>query len=240
MSTIEAFGQHKPARFPSASFILSIAAAGLFLGSAALQVVASLQRWVMFRGSRGSGELSVEDHLFDYAFPTGTWENIGTTAQLFGAGTLMQALGILAMVFGVLALPRAAGRRSVVAVVAKIVLAVLVAAWCGLTGAHALLSGVTGVPSPLQHLWALDMVGFAGLVALGVLLGRRSWAAMAACVFLIGSTWVGYFVAAYLMAPTLAGYTSHDTTPWTETIVAASTVVAGIAMLFFAWATARR
>lgn len=91
--------------------------------------------------------------------PTDTWEHIGTMAQFFGTGALMQALGILAKTFGVLALSAAAAGRSVVVAVVEILIAVLVAACFGISGAHALISGITCVPSPLQHMCALDVGG---------------------------------------------------------------------------------
>lgn len=153
---------------------------------------------------------------------------------------MVQALGVLAMALAVLMLPGKTGRRSGVAAVLEIVLALLVAAWFGVNGAHALVSGIIGTPSPLQHLWALELVGFAGLIALGVIWWRRSWAAMIACAFLLGSSMVGSLIAGYLIAPTITGYISHDTTPWTETVVAVWTALAGVAMLLAAWAAAVR
>lgn len=241
MSTIEASGQHRrTGPFPWASVIWSLTAAGLLLSSAVLQHIAAIQRWVVFNGSRGPTELSVEDHLFDYNFPTDAWVPVGTAAQVYGTGTLIQALGVLAMAFGVLALPGAASRRRVVFAIMEIVIALLVAAWLGLNGAHALVSGIIGTPSPLQHWWALDWIGVAGLVALGVLWWRRSWAAMIACAFLLGSSLMGYyFVASLMITPLITGYISHDTTPWTETVVATWTALAGVAMLLAAWAATR-
>ena len=217
-----------------------LAAAGLFLGSAVLQLVASLQRWVVFSGSRAPDDLSAEDHVFDYRFPMDPWESVGSTAELFGAGLLIQALGVLCMAVGVLALSGSAARRSAKAAVLEIVLALLVAGSLGVNGAHALASGAAGAPSPLQHMEAVGIVGFAGLVALAVLWRRRLPAAMAACLFLLGSSGAGYFVATYLIAPVFAGGISHDTTPWTETVVAASTAAAGLAIIVAARAVARR
>jgi len=197
----------------------------------------------MFSGSREPGEPSAEDHLFDYYFPLDPWESVGSAALLFGAGMLVQAFGILTMAIGVLAAPGAAEGRSIVAAgtiaAGECVLAVLIAALFGIYGVHALLSGVNGVPSQLQQLWPLSLLGLAGLFALAALWWRRLRAAMAACLFLMGSTLAGYFVATYLIAPLFFG-TSHDTAPWTEAVVAASTVGAGIAMVFAARDVVRR
>lgn len=63
---------------------------------------------------------------------------------------------------------------------------------------------------------------------------------MMACLFLIGSTWLGYFIATYQIAPIFAGYMSHDTAPWTETVVAVWTATAAVAMIFAAGDVARR
>jgi hypothetical protein len=62
---------------------------------------------------------------------------------------------------------------------------------------------------------------------------------MTACVFLIGSTALGGMLAASLIAPLIANGGSHDTTPWTESVVAASTAAAGLAMIFAAGAAVR-
>ena len=242
MATIEVPDHRtRTRRFPWAPVLGSLLAAGLFLASGVLQLTASLQRWVVFRGSRAGDDVSAEDHLFDYSFPYEPWEPIGTAAQLYGLGYLFLALGVLAMPLGLAALTRTARRRSVLVfiVLGEIVLAIVVSGSFAIHGVHALISGFTGVPSPLQHSGALSFwVGVLGLVVLAVL-WRRSRAAVAACVFLIGATDLGYLLAAFVIAPVFAGGTSHDTTPWTETVVAASTVAAGIAMIVAALETIR-
>ena len=223
--------------------IWSLAAAGLFLGSAVLQFIASLQRWV-FSDSQARNGVSADDHLFDYSFPRDPWENIGTAAQFFGAGTLVLALGVLAMAVGVVAMPSAGARPGIVIIVAfaviELALALLVAGGLGINGAHALLSGMTGVPSSLKDSGALGWSGMYWLIILGGCWLRRSQAAAVACLFLIGATELGYVVAAFMIAPIFAGGISYDTTRWTETVVAASTAAAGVAMLLAARATARR
>ncbi len=235
MSTFDASGQRRRTdHLPWASIISLLAAAGLFMGSALLQLIASLQRWVVFSGSRQLGDISAEDHLFDYYFPFDPWVPVGTAAQLFGIGALIQALGVLVMAVGVATLPNVSERHRGIAAImvsVEIALAVLVAAWFGLHGAHALASGTSGTPSSLQHLFLLGFVSTDALIALAVLWRNKLWAASVACVFLIGLSLAGYLLATYVIAPLFAG-SSHDTAPWTETVVAASTAAAGIAMLF--------
>lgn len=208
--------------------VWSLIAAGLFFGSAALQLIASLQRWVVFRAA--NLEFVAENHLYDYSFPYAPWENAGTSAQLFGTATLLLALGVLATAFSVAAIPRTPRRRIAAAIDAA--LGILVAGSFAITGAHALISGITGTPSPLYEYGALGWVAVVGLIILIVRWARRSPAAMMACLFLMGATGLGYFIAAFQIAPLLTGYASHDTTPWTETVVAIWTALAGTANLF--------
>ena len=211
--------------------------------SAALQLAASLQRWVVFRASLAPVEVSAEDHLYDYFFPADPWESIETAAQLFGWGTLVQALGVAAMATGVVLLPRRASglgsggpnhaKAATLALVGELLPAVLIAAWFGAVGWHALASGAAGTPSPLQN---AGTIGWLAVVALCIL-GAR-WMSMlapasAACFFLLGSTWPGIVVAMYMIAPLFGGQ-SHDTSPWTETVMAATTAAAGVSMLLAA------
>lgn len=212
-----------------------IASAVLFLGSAALQFAASLQRWVVFRRGRPPDEFAAEDHAYDYFIPTDPWESIGNAAILFGAATLVQACGVVSLAAGVALLPRTPGKKNGAAMAGGCVAAVLLAAWFTVQGIHALASGVDGVPSALQfaiHLWAP--------IAMAVLWAGKSAAASAASLFLLGSTFVGYFAANFILAPLVAGYTSHDTTPWMETVLAASTAGAAVALVFAARTVCRR
>ncbi|NVM96557.1 hypothetical protein [Arthrobacter wenxiniae] len=227
------------------SIACQLTAAGLFVVPAALQFVASLQRGVWFSGSRAPAQVSIEDHRFDYYRAWDPWEHIGTAGQFFGSGILLQVLGLLAMAAGVLAQPVAAARRVTAAALAAVesVLVLLVAATFGVIGTHALVSGMNGTPSQLQGssalFRALMVVGSAGLVSLGPLWRAKLRAAMAACAFRFGSTVMGYLIATYVMAPVISGG-QHDTAPGPETVVAASTGLAGVAMLFAVSALAGR
>jgi hypothetical protein len=232
-----------------------LTAVALLAGSALLQLVASLERWVTLVAGWTRTDFSIEDHRFDYSYPAQPWENLGSTAQFFGAGMILLVLGVIAVARATAqgavtqgaagrrteshgaAAPGAeaqgtAGRRSGDRTTRVLVGAV--AASFGLTGAHALVSGLIGFPAPLQYLpiqLLLSLVAVVGLVALAVRWLRVSPAASVACVLLLGATLPGFYLASFQIAPALVGYQSYDTTPFTETIVAASTALAALAML---------
>jgi hypothetical protein len=209
---------------PRASVRWSLAAAGLILGSAALQLIASLQRWVTFGAAWTPGEPLVEDNLFDYSYPADPWVNVGTAAQCFGAGYLLLSLGVYALL-------RAAPPSQMVRMR---VLTLIVAGSFAIDGGHALVSGLAGSPSPVQYvmvaLWLLSLVAFVCLVLLGVLWLQTSWPVSVACLFLFGATVPGYLWAMFTLAPLITGYQSHDTTPWAETVVAGSTAAAAVGL----------
>lgn len=233
-------------RLRRTSIICLLTAAGLFLCSAVLQFAASLQRWVVFSGSLGPTDLSAEDHVYDYFFPWVDWVPIGSAAQVFGVGILLQAVGVLVMGFGVIPrIARAAGgggvrhAAAVVAMVAAETLTVLaISAAFALLGAHALISGMAGSASSLQAWMAVVWIPSVGLVALTLSWVRSLPAAATACLFLIGSSWAGYLLATYLIAPVFSG-ASHDTARWTETVIALSTAAAGTFLIVAARKVAR-
>lgn len=200
-----------------------IAAAALVLASAVLQYLASMQRWVEAASTWTPTDRLVEDSLFDYFHPADPWENVGTAAQTFGAGYLLLALGVLAI-------GRASPDRSTLALVA----CRIVAASFALVGLHALISGLLGAPTvlqstPLQLLRGL--VEFVALVFLAASGARTSITTSLTWLLLIGATLLGYLVSTFLIAPAVTGYQSFDTTPHTETVVAAWTAAAGVALL---------
>lgn len=84
------------------------------MGSAALQCAASLQLRAVFRDPHSPEALWGEDHVYEYFFPVQPWQNVGSAAQFFGAGSLLRALGIAAMKAGALIMPAAATRRRAV------------------------------------------------------------------------------------------------------------------------------
>ncbi|WP_105036882.1 hypothetical protein [Cryobacterium aureum] len=225
MTTATAHNSALPSRTPGkASSLWSTMAGGLFLASATLQLIASLQRWVVYSAGWTRTDSLIEDHRFDYFYPSDPWENVGVAAQLFGAGMILLALGVLALANT----PRLRVGRSTQVVPLVVALAF------GITGVHAVVSGLAGIPSPAQYLpvqIALSLIQSVGLLFLGLRWLPASWSATVSCLFLLGSTLPGYLVATFVIAPALAGYQSYDTTPWTETIVAATTALAGIGLL---------
>ena len=235
----ETGGYAREVRFRKTSFLFLLAAAALFLVSFALQLNASLQRWVTFSGTRGPTDTSVEDHIYDYFFPFEEWVPIGNAAQLLGAGLLLQVLGLLAMALGVMLLPPAAkvfGRTATLAIAAvEILLVLLVAAAFAFHGGLVLVAGLNGAPSAVEIgpgvFWPMLLVALLGLAALALSWGNRLRAAGVACAFLIGSTMAGYLLATYMVAPIFFG-SSHDTARFTETVVAASTAAAAVALVF--------
>lgn len=197
------------------------------LGSAGLQLVAAIERWVVHSDAWTRGDASVEDHLFDYSSPAAPWEHLGSTAQFFGAGILLLALGFLAASRAVPETNSAFQR----------VLVVVVAVSFASSGAHALVSGVFGAPTLLQVPPLpsfLSLAGFVGLILLASRWLRSAWLASVACVLLLGSTMPGYLLASFQIAPAIVGYQSHDTTPWTEAVVAVTTGAAGTVLLIAA------
>lgn len=205
--------------------------ATFLLLSAVLQVVASLERWVVARGGDESTDMSIEDHRFDYIVPAEPWENVGAAAQWFGAGSLALAAGVVLLGL--------AGSRSAV----RIALVVLAAGPFALAGIHAFASGLLGIPSALvvvvSSLLSLGVQVIA-VVALGVHTMRESRLRGLALVLVAGSTIAGLLVATFVIAPMIAGYQSYDTTPWSETVVAVWTAVPGIVAVAAAVAAARR
>jgi hypothetical protein len=223
---------------PRAPVLLRAVAVVLLVLSAWLQLDASLERWVVARGSWTRRDRWIEDHLFDYALPADPWEPVGDAAQQHGVGMILLAVALVALAVAL------GGTR-----VTSGVLLVLVAGPFAVQGVHALASGVLGRPSPLAHtLGVLTLVQLAGGVAVVALvvavLVRRaptlgSPADAIAVVLALGASVPGYLLATFAIAPLIHGTASYDTTPWTETVVAASTAAAALAMIVGALVAAR-
>ncbi|GAA1877711.1 hypothetical protein GCM10009715_25540 [Paeniglutamicibacter psychrophenolicus] len=218
-------------RFGAASPTLLLAAAVLFLVSALIQQQASRQGWDLF-SSQMAEEAPGADPL----------EQFAAINRLIGAATGLKVLGILAMAAGVPALPRAAGRRK--AAVAGSVAAFLAAGAFAAWAIRALVTGTSGTqtimaesPFPERMLLLLSL---AGLVAAAISWRGSSLPATFACVFLLGSTVLGDFTAAILLAPLLAMFAGDGFFPWNEMVVIASTAAAGLSMLFAVGSLVRR
>lgn len=219
--------------------LLLIVAAGLFFASALVQWNASMQRWVTFSGSTDSNGPSAEDHMYDYYLPSEEWVPIGSAAELLGIGLLLMAMGFAVFATAVLLIPDPTKDhiKAVAAMSLGFDLLLVLAtagsfAWMGL---HTLLSGLQGAEAGLLDSGLVRQLllylGFLAPVILAVRWRNRLPAASITCVFLLGSTIVGYMVSTYLLAPLIAGM-SHDTARWTETVIAVSTAAAGVATVY--------
>ena len=212
----------------SACFLLTSV---LLFAAAALQQAASLQRWVTLVESEPENVIFAEDHRYDYFFPSGLWVNYGSVTEQYSLATLLLTLGMISLSFGVLVRTKSAPRLRIFT---ECALSAVVVAWFGISSLHVFLSGAIGAPSILQYLGILGaLASFAGL-ALAVLWWRRAPVAAIGCLLLMGSTTIGYVIALILIAPIFASYTSHDTTPWAESVVAAMTVAAAFVFLIAA------
>lgn len=203
----------------------------LLIPTAWLQHAASLQRWVTLADSEPANILIAEDHLYDYFFPTDIWVNFGTVTAQYSLAALLLMIGMISLTLGVLLQTTVAPKQRILL---ECSLSAVVVAWFGISSLHVYLSGITGNPSVMQHWGLLGALATIAGAALAILWwGRAPVAALGSCL-LMGSTVVGYMIAFVVFAPIFAGYISHDTTPWTESIVAATTAVAALAAILAA------
>ncbi|MUK00669.1 hypothetical protein GM708_01205 [Vibrio cholerae] len=209
----------------------------LLVASAACQIQASLQRWISARQGLASDDVTIEDHRFDYDFRSESWEPIGSAAQVYGTGMILLALGVLT--FGH-ALGRVGGGSRLLGLLAMLAIAVPFA----LFGLDAVVAGLSGQTTPISSVTLiLTLINLAGFVGLGVLTRTKITMTLPEIwvgVFLFGSSFPGYFIATFFLAPVINGDTSYDTTPWTETVLGATTAAAGIAALIAAWCSIPR
>lgn len=208
--------------------------AGAFIGAGALLILASVVRWGAACGSGLDTPacLAAQDHLLDYLLPSEPWTPVGMTAVPAGLAYLLAAAG-LALVF-------AAARSSGWA---RVLQAVLVGSVFGI-GMVTLLSGAAGHPVGFGWVglpWMLGPLLMASvLVDLlsqdsgRAVLSDRAWCA-----------WVALLVAAtpmveLVLTSMLAGYSSHDTTPWDGVVSGGAFVLAGVVVLVGLVRTAAR
>lgn len=213
----------------SASRTLGLGVTALLFVSSLLQGVAAVQRWLFFDHATIGRDRTIEDHLFDYAFPADPWVSVGSAAILFGIGYVLVAAAV-ACIGGA-----AAATHRITVVVWTVTF--VAAGPLVLTGVHALVSGILGSPSPLQYVVGtsgallLGLLQAVGLTLLAVFVARRSLAWAVGVVVLIGTTVFGHFLAVFTIGPWIVGYQSYDTTPWSEAVVAGFTAIAAIAVL---------
>ena len=205
---------------------LGLASSGLLAVSAILQGAAASQRWLAAAAGTLPPDRTIEDHLFDYVIPSDPWVSVGDAAALFGFGYLLIAASIVCIACA----SRRPRRRSAAIIVTSAIAALPVV----LFGAHAVLSGVLGMPSGFQQLLAtygalvFGVVQVAALIVLAALIVSRSWLWAVALLLLTGTSIAGYICASFVVAPIIVGYQSYDTTPWTEGVLAGSTAAAAI------------
>ncbi len=205
---------------------LVLTSATLLILSAVLQAAASAQRWVVAAADWERTDASIEDGRFDYLYPSDPWEPIGSAAELAGIAHLAFALAVVTLVVAVL--PPSASR---------VVVLLMVAVPSALLGVHALACGLMGSPQPAlawlagPALLAVLVVQTVGLVWLAILSAARNPAWSIAAGLMIGATPLGYVVAMAFIAPLIVGYTSYDTTPFTESVVAVWPAAAAVALL---------
>ena len=158
--------------------------------------------------------------------PADPWVSVGSAASLFGLSYLLIGAALVCLGVG----GRAIGGRTTGVLGA----ALFAAAPFALLGLHALVSGLWGIPSLLQHLVAtyggffLGVIQVVALVVFAVFIASRALIWAVGVVILIGATVCGYVWAMISVAPILVGYQSYDTTPWTEGVLAATTATAAV------------
>lgn len=224
-STGEVTQQRKVRWLSSVCFLLT---AALLLAASVLQQAASVQRWVTLVESVPEDIIFAEDHRYDYFFPSGSWVNYGSVTGQHSLAMLLLTLGMISLTFGVVAQTKSAPR---IRILTEYSLSAVVVAWFGISSLHVYLSGAIGTPSILQYMGILGALASLAGLALSILWWGRAPAAAIGCLLLMGSTTIGYVIAFMLIAPIFVGYTSHDTTPWAESVIAATTGAASLAVL---------
>lgn len=205
--------------------IATVGAAVLMAASVPLLLAASLRRWTQcasFGDDSGASMCGLlEDHLFDYQNPSEPWTVIDGSAQLFGAGLILVAVAVLVVTLGV---TRPRGLLLWAS-------ATVTAAAFAFGGVHALVSGLLGSPSALS-----------GWTAHVAILGQVAWLAwwgttyvraplLALALLPTGMFTAGGDVVVYAIAPLFVGYSSYDTTPWSESIPAYGAGLSALALL---------
>jgi len=209
-------------------------AAFLFFASTLLQLRASYSRWITFAGTLRPTDRSIESHEYDYYLqgfmPSERYLLIPDTGVPLGNGLLLQSVGIALLLLCVLTSGPVGAIRHCI----QLLLGLLVMLSYMLIGYHALRTELEGTPPGTTGTgWSqlVILLGFIALVVLCVMSFRRFPGAAIAWFCLLGTTIFGYVMIDLFLAPVLTLYTSPDTTPGTETIMALTTAAAGLSML---------
>ncbi|GAA1410814.1 hypothetical protein AUR04nite_33460 [Glutamicibacter uratoxydans] len=214
-----------------------LAAAGLLLLSAILQLAAAASRWLIHPEGLGGSAPMAQDGVYDYFLASEPFAMIPGTSLPFGIGMLLQAAVIVLLAASLhRSMPGTGDSLRRAELLVGFLLGFLAAAGPALIGYHALRIGLAGTAAGIfllvepAGLYILAASASALLVLSIIALTRNVWAGIAMC-FTVGSTLPGYLVASFLIAPLLAGDTSYDTTAGSEAIVAFSTLAAGLFVL---------
>ncbi|MEU3330892.1 hypothetical protein ACF046_01170 [Glutamicibacter creatinolyticus] len=222
------------------SMVFAGMAAALFFASAVFQQRASHARWVTALETQGPDSLSIESHEYDYYLPIAGYIPLPDTGVPLGIGLMLQSAGVFMLLLCLLSAARPSDK---IMLSLQLLLGLLVIPGYAIIGDNAIRSELAGVPADLN--WSSPVLlttefAFVPLIDLCVLCWRWFPVLAVACFFLLGTTILGNIIIYLLVAPLVTGYTSHDTTPGTETIMALSTAAAGVAMLVVIFALISR
>ncbi|MBO0924298.1 hypothetical protein J1G44_07345 [Cellulomonas sp. zg-ZUI199] len=199
----------------------------LLLSAAAMFVAAAAQRWWPACGPGlfdSDTCLRLQDHVFDYLVAYEPWTPVGQAAQYAGVAFLLLA-GAAAV------LPFLLVRRPLWL---QVPAAVLGAAVFAVIGAYAWTSGEAGRAQPgdavnaATFVWALVLPGGLGVWSL-IDLVDEPWPGER------HTRWRGALTAALVastplpqlsLGPITVGYSSHDTSPWSDAALAVPLAVA--------------
>ncbi|MCC2321157.1 hypothetical protein [Cellulomonas xiejunii] len=208
-------------------FVMRATASLLLLASAVMFVTAAAQRWwpACRRGAFETDAcLRLQDHVFDHLLIGDPWTPVGDAAQYAGAAMILLAGAAAVLPF--LLVRRALWFAVPVAVSTTGALTVL--------GAHAWTSGVTGKVQPTPGITAAVLVLTVVVpVAAGIWATRELWAgpepghyrwtlALAAALI------VSSPLPTWLLGPVVVLYSSHDTSPWSDAVVALPLAAAAV------------
>ena len=186
-----------------------LVAGALLMISALLQGAAAAQRWAFAGPETVLPDRAIEDHLYDYVIPADPWVSVGSAASLFGLSYLLIGAALVCLGVG----GRAIGGRTTASRYGAVA-----AAPFALLGLHALVSGLWGIPSLLQHLVATYGGFFLGVIQVVALVVFAVFIASRALIWAVGVAdpdrrdRVRYVWAMISVAPILVGYQSDDTT----------------------------
>ena len=215
-------------RWPRALVSLLLAVSGL------LAIAGARERWwpVCRPGDFDSpGCLTLQDDRYDHTALPEPWVPVGHAAEIAGASYAVLAV-VVALLPWLLMRTRPRVAAATGLVLGGTALPVAAALW---------LSGRAGevVDVPLVSAsaltWALLWPVAAGISVVATLRTHGGGARVLLAALLCLCSPLGQVVVGLLVAPTLLGYVSHDTTPWTEAVTGGLLLLAALA----AWPATR-